>query len=180
LDANTQLDEVARCANVPIEFVRRLAGLGALSDDLFTAVKQELGRVRLLYAWSQSGFRPRPSCVSWARRPSRSRSSTPPCVQGPGRLDRPYGDIAAERCVPESLVERLHESIGFEPPNRHDRAGEDDLALLDVLDLFRGVGVADEAVVRLFAVYADAVRRLAKAEAELYEATSRSASGRAA
>jgi hypothetical protein len=59
-------------------------------------------------------------------------------------------------------VERLHESIGFEPPNRHDRAGEDDLALLDVLDLFRGVGVADEAVVRLFAVYADAVRRLAK------------------
>jgi adenylate cyclase len=67
-------------------------------------------------------------------------------------------------------VERLHESIGFEPPNPHDRAGEDDLALLDIMALFRSVEVPDEAVIRLFAVYADAVRRLAKAEAELYEA----------
>jgi hypothetical protein len=50
-------------------------------------------------------------------------------------------------------VERLHESIGFEPPNPHDRAGEDDIALLDVMELFRSVDVPDEAVVRLFAVY---------------------------
>jgi hypothetical protein len=93
-----------------------------------------------------------------------------PSVQGPGRLDRSYEDVAAERGVPESLVERLHESIGFEPPNPHDRAGEDDVAMLAVLDLFRSVGVPDEAIVRLFSVYADAVGRLAKAEAELYEA----------
>jgi hypothetical protein len=77
-------------------------------------------------------------------------------------------------------VERLHESIGFEPPNPHDRAGEDDLALLDIMALFRSVEVPDEAVIRLFAVYADAVRRLAKAEAELYEANTRSACERAA
>ena len=71
---------------------------------------------------------------------------------------------------PESLVERLHESTSFEPPNLHDRAGEEDLALLGAMELFRIVDVPDEAVVRLFAVYADAVRRLAKAEAKLYEA----------
>jgi class 3 adenylate cyclase len=93
-----------------------------------------------------------------------------PAVQGPGRLDRPYRNLAAEHGVPEALVERLHESIGFEPPNPHDRAGEDDLALLAVLELFRGVGVPDEAAVRLFGAYAEAVGRLAKAEAELYEA----------
>src|SRR5207237_2044865 len=37
-------------------------------------------------------------------------------------------------------------------------------------DLFRSVSVPDEAVIRLFAVYADAVRGLAHAESELYEA----------
>ncbi len=39
-----------------------------------------------------------------------------------------------------------------------------------MVDLFAGVGVPDDAVLRLFAVYADAVHRMAKAEAELYEA----------
>ena len=69
----------------------------------------------------------------------------------------------------------MHELIGFEPPNRSDRAGEDDLALLDVVELFRGVGVPDEATLRLFATYANAARTLAKAEADTYEAISRSA-----
>jgi adenylate cyclase len=170
MDGGTSLDEVARRANVPIEFVRRLAALGALSDDLFTAVKQELGRVRLLHAWSQAGFPPETIMRLVHQKALSITFLDTPAVRGPGRLDRLYQDIAAERGVPESLVERLHESIGFAPPNPHDRAGEDDLALLTVLNLFRSVGVPDEAVVRLFAVYADAVRRLAKAEAELYEA----------
>jgi hypothetical protein len=50
-DGSTQLDEVARRANVPIEFVRRLAALDVLSEDLSIAVNRKLGRVRLLYAW---------------------------------------------------------------------------------------------------------------------------------
>jgi adenylate cyclase len=169
-DGSTPLDEVARRANVPIEFIRRLAALGALSEDLPTAVKQEVGRVRLLFAWSQAGFPPETIMRLVDQKALSITFLDGPSVQGPERLDRPYRDIAADRGVPESLVERLHESIGFEPPNPHDRAGEDDLALLAVLDLFRSVGVPDEAVIRLFAVYADAVGRLAKAEAELYEA----------
>jgi hypothetical protein len=56
--SSTQPDEIARRANVPIEFVRRLTALGALSDDVSTAVQNELGRVRLFYAWSQAGFPP--------------------------------------------------------------------------------------------------------------------------
>jgi adenylate cyclase len=169
-DDRTPLDEVAQRANVPSEFVRRLAALGALSEDLPTAVKRELGRVRLLFAWSQAGFPPETIMRLVVQKALSITFLDAPSVQGPGRLDRPYKDIAAERGVPESLVERLHESIGFEPPNPHDRAGEDDLALLAVLDLFQSVGVPDEAVVRLFAVYADAAGRLAKAEADLYEA----------
>jgi class 3 adenylate cyclase len=153
---------------VPIEFVRRLLSLGALSEDLSIAVQRELGRVRLLYAWSQAGFSPE-TIMRLVDHKALSITFLDAPALAVGRLDRRYEDIAAERRVPESLVERLHESIGFEPPNPHDRAGEDDLALLDVMELFRSVDVPDEAVVRLFAVYADALRRLAKAEAELYE-----------
>jgi adenylate cyclase len=169
-DRSAQLDEVARRANVPIEFVRRLAALGALSEDLSTAVDRELGRVRLLYAWSQAGFSPETILRLVDQKALSITFLDTPSVRGPVRLDRAYEDIATERGVSERLVERLHGSVGFEPPDPHDRAGEDDLALLDVLDLFRSVGVPDEAVVRLFSVYADAVRRFAKAEAELYEA----------
>lgn len=168
-NGSTQLDEVARRANVPIEFVRRLTTLGALSDDLSIA-KHELGRVRLLHAWSQAGFPPDTIMRLVDEKALSITFLDAPSVQGPGRLDRPYEEIAAERGVPESLIERLHESIGFEPPSPQDQAGEDDLALLDVLELFRSVGVPEQASVRLFAVYADAMGRLAKAEAELYEA----------
>jgi adenylate cyclase len=169
-DGGTPLEEVARRANVPVEFVRRLAALGALSEDLPTAVDRELGRVRLLFAWSQAGFPPETIMRLVDQKALSITFLDAPGVLAPGRLDRAYKDIAAEHGVPESLVERLHESIGFEPPDPRDRAGEDDLALLDVLDLFRSVGVPDAAGVRLFAVYADAMGRLAKAEAELYEA----------
>jgi adenylate cyclase len=169
MDGGAQLDEVARRANVPIEFVQRLTALGALSDDLSIAVQHELGRVRLLNAWSQAGFPPE-TIMRLVHQKALSIAFLDAPALAAGRLDRRYEDIAAERGVAASLVERLHESIGFEPPNPHDRAGEDDLALLDVMELFGSVDVPDEAVVRLFGVYADAVRRLAKAEAELYEA----------
>src|SRR5919106_4019612 len=152
-DGSTQLDEVARRANVPIEFVRRLVALGAVSEDLSTAVKRELGRVRLLYAWSQAGFPPE-TIIRLVDERALSITFLDAPALAAGRLGRRYEDVAVERNVPESLVGRLHESIGFEPPNPHDRAGEDDLALLDVMELFRSVDVPHEAVVRLFAVYA--------------------------
>src|SRR5436190_3765157 len=119
LHGSTQLDEVARRANVPIEFVRRLAALGALSDDLSIAVKRELGRVRLLYAWSQAGFAPETIMRLVDQKALSITFLDAPAVQAAGRLDRRYEDLAVERGFPESLLERLHESIGFEPPNSH-------------------------------------------------------------
>jgi adenylate cyclase len=168
-DRGEPLDELARRANVPIEFVRRLAALGAVSDDPSIAVQHELGRVRLLHAWSEAGFPPE-TIMRLVDKKALSIAFLDSPGLGAGRLDRRYEEIAAERSVSGSLVKRLHESIGFEPPDMHDHAGEVDRALLDVVGVFRGVDVPEEAVVRLFAVYADAVRRVATAEAELYEA----------
>jgi class 3 adenylate cyclase len=149
-------------------FVERLIELGAIGRE--PGGPPELGRVRLLFAWSEAGF---PVETIMRLVEERALSITfldTPAVRVPGRLDRSYADVTDERGASPSLVEDLHRSIGFESPRPEDLAGEDDLALLDVLDLFAGVGVPDEAVLRLFAVYADGVHRLAKAEAELYEA----------
>ena len=132
-----QLDELARRANVPIEFVERLVALGGLRDDPSSAVGRELGRTRLLYAWSQAGFPPETIMRLVDQKALSITFLDTPGVQAPGRLDRTYEDIAEERAVPGSLLEGLHESMGFETPSPQDRAGEDDLALLDVVELFR-------------------------------------------
>jgi hypothetical protein len=42
--------------------------------------------------------------------------------------------------------------------------------MLEIAELFRGAGVDDDATVRLLGVYADSLRRIAKAEADYYEA----------
>jgi class 3 adenylate cyclase len=162
--------EIARQTNVPVDFVEHLLSIGALDEETGEAGRRDLGRVRLLHAWSQAGF---PAETIMRLVHQRALSITfldAPAVLEPGRLDRSYERIAAERGVPAALLARLHQSIGLEPPGPNDRAGEDDVALLDVLELFAGVGVPEGATVRLFAAYADAVRRLAKAEADLYEA----------
>jgi adenylate cyclase len=72
--------------------------------------------------------------------------------------------------VPMSFLQALHQSLGFAPPEPGDRAGEDDETMLEVARLFRGAGAADDATLRLLAVYADNLRRIAKAEADYYEA----------
>ena len=41
--------------------------------------------------------------------------------------------------------------------------------MLEVAETMRGAGGQDEATLRLLAVYADSLRRIAKAEAEYYE-----------
>jgi adenylate cyclase len=155
---------------VPVAFVERLVEIGAIGGDSSASVQRELGRVRLLYAWSQTGL-PVETIMRLVDQGALSITFLDaPAVEAPRRLDRSYADVAREHDVPESLIEHLHQSIGFEAPQQQDRAGEDDLTLLDVLDLFASVDVPEDPVVRLFAVYAEAVRRLAKAEVDLYEA----------
>jgi adenylate cyclase len=93
-----------------------------------------------------------------------------PVMATPERLDRSYQQLAAERGIPLSFLQAIHQSLGFAPPQPDDRAGEDDVTMLEVAEIFRGAGGQDEATLRLLAVYADSLRRIAKAEADFYEA----------
>jgi adenylate cyclase len=166
-----RIQEVAERANVPGDFVRQLVAAGALPR-----AEAELGspgavrRARLLWSWTAAGLTVE-TVIALVNRGAMSLAFLDaPVMDLPDRLDRSYEQLAAERGVPTSLVQALHQSLGFAPPEPSDRAGEDDAAMLEVVELFRGAGVGEEATLRLLAVYADNLRRIAKAEADYYEA----------
>jgi adenylate cyclase len=166
-----RIQEVAERANVPEDFVRQLVTAGALPH-----AEAELGspgavrRVRLLWSWTAAGLSVE-TVIALVNRGALSLAFLDaPVMDLPGRLDYSYEQLAADHGVPVSFLQELHQSLGFAPPEPGDRAGEDDATMLEVARLFRGAGVADDATLRLLAVYADNLRRIARAEADYYEA----------
>jgi adenylate cyclase len=162
--------EVAERAGVPEAFVRRLIAVGALPGEGEGLGPREVRRARLLHAWEAAGLSTETILALVERGALSLAFLDAPVMETPGRLDRSYGQLAADRQVPLALVQGIHQATGFAPPDPGDRAGEDDVTMLDVAELFRSAGVDDDATLRLLAVYADSVRRIAKAEADFYEA----------
>ena len=166
-----RIQEVAERANVPEDFVRQLVTAGALPH-----AEAELGspgavrRVRLLWSWTAAGLSVETILTLVNGGALSLAFLDAPVMALPERLDRSYEQLAADHGVPMSFLQELHQSLGFAPPEPGDRAGEDDATMLEVARLFRGAGVADDATLRLLAVYADNLRRIAKAEADYYEA----------
>jgi adenylate cyclase len=161
--------EVAERANVPEDFVRRLVALGALPAEEAELGPREVGRARLLHAWASAGLSVE-TIVALVDRGALSLAFLDaPVMATPERLDRSYRQLADERGASLEFLQAVHQALGFAPPEPDARAGEDDVTLLDIAALFRGGGAGDDASLRLLAVYADSLRRIAKAEAEFYE-----------
>lgn len=164
------LREVAERANVPESFVRRLVAVGALPAEDAGLGPREVRRARLLHSWTAAGLSVERILELVDRGALSLGFLDTPALFRPERLDRSYRRLAADRGVTVAFLERLHQALGFAPPEPDDRAGEDDVTMLEVAEVFRGVGVGDDATLRLLAVYADSLRRIAKAETDFYEA----------
>jgi adenylate cyclase len=162
--------EVAERANVPEGFVRRLVAVGALPQEQAGLGPREVRRARLLHSWEAAGLSVETIVALVDRGALSLMFLDAPVMATPERLDRSYEQLAGDRGVPLALVQALHQTLGFAPPDPADRAGEDDVTMLDVAEMFREAGAGDDATLRLLAVYADSLRRIAKAEADLYEA----------
>jgi adenylate cyclase len=161
--------DVAKRANVPESFVHQLIAAGALPGEEAGLGPREVRRARLLHSWEAAGLSVETIVTLVDREAISLMFLDAPVMETPERLDQSYEQLAAERGVPLALVQALHQAIGFAPPDPADRAGEDDVTMLDVAEMFRGAGAGDDATLRLLGVYADSVRRIAKAEAEYYE-----------
>jgi hypothetical protein len=166
-----RIQEIAERANVPEGFVRKLVAARALPGG-----EGELGsravvrRARLLWSWTAAGLSVETVLALVDRGALSLAFLDAPVMALPERLDCSYEQLAADNGVPMSFVQALHQSLGFTPPEPSDRAGEDDATMLEVAGLLGAAGVGDDATLRLLAVYADSLRRIAKAEADYYEA----------
>jgi class 3 adenylate cyclase len=99
--------------------------------------------------------------VAWLNTPVMTRAQ---------RLDTTFEQLCQEMSVPPDRVDAIYEAIGFAPPSSADGIREGDRELIDLVSRFVGVGAEEGPTLRLLRVYADSVRRIAQAEAELYEA----------
>jgi adenylate cyclase len=162
--------ELADRAGVEEAFIDRLIELGALDRVEDGYGEREVHLVALLHRWAAAGLRP-----EWILEAAEKGDLSLSWLETPGfelprRLDRTYGELAAETGVPLQLVLGLHEVMGFARPDADARIREDDPILVELARILLEGGASEEAVRRMFRVYADNLRRLATAVADVYRA----------
>jgi hypothetical protein len=136
-----RIQEIAERANVPEGFVRQLLAAGALpGEEGELGSSQAVRRARLLWSWTAAGLSLETVLALINKGAMSLAFLDAPVVALPERLDRSYEQLAAERGVPMSFVQAVHQSLGFAPPEPGDRAGEDDATTLEMAGLFRDAG----------------------------------------
>lgn len=161
--------ELAQQADLDLAYVERLIDLGALGDgESFGPI--DVRRARLLRAWDAAGLNPEgimelvrkgELSIAWLNTPIMTRAR---------RLDTTFDDLCREMDVRLSLVDRIYEAIGFAPPSPGEGTREGDRELIELVSKFVGAGADEALTLRLLRVYADSLRRITQAEAELFEA----------
>ena len=164
--------ELAGLAEVEPAFVRRAIQAGALQQQETAGgfVIQDAARLRFLKAWDAAGLPVETIGELIAREELPYSFMDAPTMGAQPRLPSTYQELSGERGLELSTVQRLHDALGFTPPAPSDHVREDDLVVIELVQQFVAAGAEEEAVLRLLRTYADALRRLTQAEAELYEA----------
>src|SRR5918999_275004 len=157
-----------RRAGVDDAYVRRLHELGALkgSDDAYE--EHDVHVAALLRMWERAGLSA-PAILDAAEAGTLSLEFLDsPAWELPEPLPITYREFAEQQGVPLHLLLGIQEAMGFAAPDAEDRVARDDVVLTDLLRIVLDLGGSEEAVRRLFRLYADNIRRLALAEADLY------------
>jgi adenylate cyclase len=163
------LEEVASRAGVEQAYVLRIEGLGALEGGGDGYTEGDVHRVALLHSWEAAGLAAG-SILTAVRKGELSLSFLDtPGWSLPERPDRTYRELSEQHGVPLSLVLGLHDALGFQPPSPDDRVRQDDLVMVELARTLLDAGSPEAAVRRLFHLYADNLRRIAAAEADLYQ-----------
>jgi class 3 adenylate cyclase len=162
--------ELAELAEVEPAFVRRAVRAGALEAGGPGGFgPQDATRLRFLRAWDAAGLPVEAIGDLIVRGELPFSFMDVPVMAAPPRLPSTYEDFCAQEGIELSTVQRLHDALGFSPPAATDRVREDDLVVVELLQQLLAVGAEEDAALRLLRVYADALRRLTQAEADLYE-----------
>jgi adenylate cyclase len=165
-------DELARLAEVEPAFVERTVQAGALQkrETAGGFGIQDAARLRFLKAWDAAGLPVGAIGDPIARGELPFSFMDVPVMAAQPRLPSTYKDFCAQQGIELSTVLRLHDALGFTPPAGSDHVREDDLVVVELFQQLLAVGAEAAAALRLLRTYADALRRLTQAEADLYEA----------
>ena len=170
----TQLSaaELARLAEVEPAFVQRAIEAGALRQRETAGGfgVQDAARLRFLKAWDAAGLPVETIGELIARGELPFSFMDAPTMSAQPRLPSTYEEFCTQRGIELSTVQRLHDALGFTPPAPSDHVREDDLVVIELFQQWLAVGAEEDATLRLLRTYADALRRLTQAEADLYEA----------
>ena len=149
--SGTTVDRIARLAELGIlepdsegTFPRRdvmrtrnvayLEGIGIAADDLAAALAS--GHLRLGYLESAGRVHP--------------------------RSDTTYAERSEAIGLPFASLQRLYVAFGLRRPDPGERVREEDRAILNVLPVLFGAGVAEREVLRMARVWGDGARRIAQ------------------
>lgn len=166
------LQELAERADVDPGFLQRLIDVGAL--QLGRAEDEPVGlsdvpRIQLFLNWEHGGFSPE-ALVELVQAGELSASWLDQAVTvRADQLHLTFEQLCRQQDVPLALMRSVEGALGFAPPEPQDHAQEGDTDLAKLVKVLSGAGVPVARTLGVVRVYADSLRRIAKAEAELYE-----------
>jgi hypothetical protein len=164
-------DDLARLAEVDPAFIQRAVQARALQkrETAGGFGVQDAARLRFLKAWDAAGLTVEAigDLITQGELPF-SFMDVPVMATQP-RLPSTYEQFCTEHGIEMSTLQRLHDAFGFTPPAASDHVREDDLVVIQLFQQLVAAGAEEAAALRLLRTYADALRRLTQAEADLYE-----------
>src|SRR6266700_124162 len=168
MEGLSEADLAQQAATTPNQ-IGRLASLGILSphaDGTFRPT--DIQRVRLAEALDGSGI----SLEDIGR------------AIASGQLSFSFIDLMLSQPVPFTnktyrqscdelgwsfeFIERVHEALGFPPPQLDDLVREDDMAMLPMAQVVLGMGLSEANVLRSLRVYGENINRITEAEPQFY------------
>jgi class 3 adenylate cyclase len=165
---HVSLEQLIQRAGIDNAYVDRLHELGAVQGQGDEYEERDVHVAALLHMWESAGLSA-PAILAAVDAGTLSLDfMDSPAWELPEPIPITYQQFAEERGVSLDMLGQIQEAMGFAAPDPDDLVAHDDAALADLLRIVLDLGASEEAARRLFRLYADNIRRLAMAEADLY------------
>src|SRR5262249_45346171 len=149
-------------------FVDRLGELAALHGSGDAYEERDVHIAALLVMWERAGLSASTILAAVDAGTLSLDFLDSPAWDLPEPLTITYRELAEQQGVPLVLLVGIQEAMGFVAPDPDALAAPDEVVLAELARITLDMGASDDGVRRLFRVYADHIRRLAMAEADLY------------
>jgi adenylate cyclase len=161
-------EQLIRRAGVDDDYIHRLHEFGALQgrDDAYE--ERDVHVAALLHMWEGAGLSVKAILSAVEAGTLSLDFLDSPAWELPEPLPITHRELAEKHGIPLHLFQGIQQAMGFAAPEAEDRVPRDAAVLAELARILRDIGASDEGVRRLFRVYADNIRRLTMAEADLY------------